>query len=91
MRQSIISRRSLVKTGLLTLAGSTFLRSSAVAQISVAAKEPIASLPKVDIAANRVIRQVAGLRPFRASGFVVRAEAFGDKTLIHTTAMAGAA
>jgi D-amino-acid oxidase len=70
-------------TGLLTLAGSTFLRSSAPAQISVAAREPIASLPKVDIAANRITRQVAGLRPFRPSGFVVRAEAFGDKTLIH--------
>jgi glycine/D-amino acid oxidase-like deaminating enzyme len=49
----------------------------------MAAREPISSFPKVDIAANRVIRQVAGLRPFRPSGFVVRAEEFGDKTLIH--------
>ena len=41
------------------------------------------SLPKVDIAENRIIKKVAGLRPFRRSGFVVRAESLGDKTVIH--------
>jgi glycine/D-amino acid oxidase-like deaminating enzyme len=30
-----------------------------------------------------VIRTVAGLRPYRASGFVVRAEALGNKRLVH--------
>ena len=32
---------------------------------------------------SRVIRTVAGLRPYRESGFVVRAEALGDKRLVH--------
>ena len=36
---------------------------------------------KVD--ASRVIRTVAGLRPYRRSGFVVRAEPLGDKRLVH--------
>jgi glycine/D-amino acid oxidase-like deaminating enzyme len=30
-----------------------------------------------------VIRTIAGLRPYRAAGFVVRAEALGDKRLVH--------
>jgi D-amino-acid oxidase len=40
-------------------------------------------LPRVDVAADRVIRTLVGLRPYRPSGFVVRAESFGDKTLVH--------
>jgi glycine/D-amino acid oxidase-like deaminating enzyme len=30
-----------------------------------------------------VIREVVGLRPFRPSGFVVRSDRFGDKTVVH--------
>jgi D-amino-acid oxidase len=30
-----------------------------------------------------VIRTVAGLRPFRASGFVIRADRFDDRTIVH--------
>ncbi len=37
----------------------------------------------VNVDAGRVIRTVAGLRPYRASGFVVRREALGDKALVH--------
>jgi glycine/D-amino acid oxidase-like deaminating enzyme len=40
-------------------------------------------LPSVNVAADRVIRTLAGLRPYRAQGFVVRAEALGDKRLVH--------
>ena len=40
-------------------------------------------LAPVNVDAGRVIRTVAGLRPYRESGFVVRAEALGDKRLIH--------
>ena len=32
---------------------------------------------------DRIIRQVVGLRPFRRSGFLVRAESQGEKLLIH--------
>jgi D-amino-acid oxidase len=41
------------------------------------------ALPKVLVDESRVIRTVAGLRPYRRSGFVVRAEPLGDKRLVH--------
>ncbi|HEY0622917.1 FAD-dependent oxidoreductase [Sphingomonas sp.] len=47
-------------------------------------------LPPVLVDEARVIRTVAGLRPYRASGFVVRAEPLGDKRLIHKYGHGGA-
>src|SRR5206468_6660062 len=32
---------------------------------------------------DRIIRTVVGLRPFRSSGFVVRTEKLGEKTVVH--------
>jgi glycine/D-amino acid oxidase-like deaminating enzyme len=40
-------------------------------------------LPPVDADPSRLIRAVAGLRPYRAAGFVVHAEDLGDKRLVH--------
>ena len=40
-------------------------------------------LAPVNVARNRVIREVVGLRPFRPAGFVVRAERIGQKLLVH--------
>jgi glycine/D-amino acid oxidase-like deaminating enzyme len=40
-------------------------------------------LAPVDVDPSRVIRTVAGLRPYRRSGFVVSAEPLGDKRLVH--------
>jgi glycine/D-amino acid oxidase-like deaminating enzyme len=40
-------------------------------------------LAAVRASEDRIIRQVVGLRPFRRSGFLVRAEAHDDKLLIH--------
>jgi len=40
-------------------------------------------LPRVLADESRVIRTVAGLRPYRRSGFVVRREVLGDKALVH--------
>ncbi len=40
-------------------------------------------LTPVDIDAARVIRTVVGLRPFRAAGFVLRAQSLGNKLLVH--------
>jgi glycine/D-amino acid oxidase-like deaminating enzyme len=39
---------------------------------------------------SRVIRTVAGLRPYRRSGFVVRAEQLGEKRLVHNYGHGGA-
>lgn len=38
---------------------------------------------RVKVARNRVIREVVGLRPYRPSGFVVDAQRFGNKLLVH--------
>jgi len=40
-------------------------------------------LHSVEVDQSLLIRTVAGLRPYRRSGFVVRAEALGDKRLVH--------
>jgi D-amino-acid oxidase len=40
-------------------------------------------LARVRVSEDRIIRTVVGLRPFRPSGFVVRAEKQGDKTIVH--------
>jgi D-amino-acid oxidase len=40
-------------------------------------------LAKVLVSPERVIRQVAGLRPFRRPGFNVSVESLGDKPIIH--------
>lgn len=44
----------------------------------------------VNVSADRVIRTTVGLRPFRPSGFVVRAEKLGDKVVVHNYGHGGA-
>ena len=67
-----------------------FLRTLSLASAGLAAGcaslRPVARrrrLPPVHVAANREIRTVVGLRPFRASGFCVRADRLGDKLVVH--------
>src|SRR5262249_19804741 len=40
-------------------------------------------LAPVHVSTDRVIRTVVGLRPYRRSGFVVRAESIEGKTIVH--------
>ena len=40
-------------------------------------------LPRVEVSPDRVIRTLAGLRPYRPSGFVVKAEKLGEKRVVH--------
>jgi D-amino-acid oxidase len=47
------------------------------------ASAPATAIAPVRIDAGRVIRTVVGLRPYRSSGFVLRAERFGSKVLVH--------
>jgi len=54
------------------------------------AATPTGCLPRVLVSPDRVIRTVAGLRPYRAAGFVVRAEALGDQRLVHNYGHGGA-
>jgi glycine/D-amino acid oxidase-like deaminating enzyme len=48
------------------------------------------ALAPVKVARNRVIREVVGLRPYRSQGFVVEAERFGNKLLVHNYGHGGA-
>src|SRR5437016_4389540 len=41
------------------------------------------ALPPVRVSPEREIRTIAGLRPYRPSGFVVRAERIGDRLVVH--------
>jgi len=47
-------------------------------------------MARVNVSPDRVIRMIAGLRPFRPAGFVVRAEKLDDKLLIHNYGHGGA-
>lgn len=73
-----------------TLPRRHFVAASAALTLSGCATtmaRPAASgttcLMPVKAAPDRVIRTVAGLRPYRPGGFVVRAEAMGTKRLVH--------
>ena len=71
-------------------AGSLLLPGCATTRATRRAAAPTGCLPPVLASPDRVIRTVAGLRPYRASGFVVRAEALGDKKLVHNYGHGGA-
>lgn len=47
------------------------------------ASTPTLCLPRVDASMDRVIRTVAGLRPYRDEGFVVREQRLGTTRVIH--------
>ena len=47
-------------------------------------------LAPVHVDSSRIIRTMAGLRPYRRSGFVVRAEPLGEKRLVHNYGHGGA-
>jgi len=73
-----------------------FLQTAAIAALSGCAGRPARTpgqthcLPPVRVSSERIIRTVAGLRPYRAEGFVVRAESMGDKRLVHNYGHGGA-
>lgn len=74
------SRRSVLQAlATLPLAGCV-ARPRARPQNFTPSGEP---LRRVQVSPDRVVRVVTGLRPFRPGGFVVRAEAFDDKLLVH--------
>ncbi|HEY2554268.1 MAG TPA: FAD-dependent oxidoreductase, partial [Candidatus Cybelea sp.] len=50
---------------------------------ALAAPPSSTTIAAVRIDANRIIRTIVGLRPYRSSGFVLRAESFGSKVLVH--------
>ncbi|HEV7661524.1 MAG TPA: FAD-dependent oxidoreductase [Allosphingosinicella sp.] len=79
-------RRAFLGSAAATLA----LPGCATMRTRAAAAAPTGCLPPVLVSPERVIRTVAGLRPYRAAGFVVRAEALGAKRLVHNYGHGGA-
>ena len=88
MNPTQLSRREALQRVAL-LAGGVALSSACARRVKPYVIDPVrpGSRPRhfapVNVSAERVIRTVVGLRPFRPSGFVVRAESLGDKLLVH--------
>jgi D-amino-acid oxidase len=68
-------------TGLSSLAGCATQRVRVQTPAAPARAQRV--FAKVKASPDRVIRTVVGLRPFRASGFVVKTAKLDDKTVIH--------
>ncbi|HBB98150.1 MAG TPA: FAD-dependent oxidoreductase [Blastocatellia bacterium] len=73
-----------------------FLRGAIAASALLAAQSRVLSLnyerrfAPVKVSRDRVIREVVGLRPYRAEGFVVDAERVGSKLIVHNYGHGGA-
>ncbi len=95
------SRRELLST-LAALGAGSRLRAASVGPIGAAPPKPpalklppvapvsIGRLKPVIVSPDRVIRTIVGLRPFRPSGFVVKAEQADEKTIVHNYGHGGA-
>jgi glycine/D-amino acid oxidase-like deaminating enzyme len=80
-----IPRRSFLRGALATGALVAATRANALALVN-----PQRRLAPVKVSRDRIIREVVGLRPYRAEGFVVAAERFGDKLFVHNYGHGGA-
>jgi glycine/D-amino acid oxidase-like deaminating enzyme len=75
------------------MSGAGALLLPGCATMETAGPKPVpvtGCLAPVDVSAARVIRHVVGLRPYRASGFVVRAEQVGASRVVHNYGHGGA-
>lgn len=71
-----LNRRELLKTASVVVLGAGV---GGCARTSTSSRR----FAKVKVSPERVIRTTVGLRPFRASGFLVRGERFDDRTVVH--------
>src|SRR5438552_19084883 len=86
-----VKRRDILKTaGAVTMAGWGAGCAARSKPIASAPRSPQRPLAPVNCSRERVIRTVAGLRPFRPSGFLVRTDTIERKTIIHNYGHGGA-
>ena len=79
-----LTRRDALRWGGSALLGAVAAPACAARQAPTGARAAAAPrLAPVDVAWNRIIRRVVGLRPFRPAGFVLRAERQGDQLVVH--------
>src|ERR1700682_5378736 len=88
-----MDRRTFLKTASIATAFS--LTGCARRALSTRTLPTVSNLNSCDlqpvrVSADREIRTTVGLRPFRPSGFVVRAEKLGDKLIVHNYGHGGA-
>jgi glycine/D-amino acid oxidase-like deaminating enzyme len=83
-------RRTLLKSGAMAAVGLGFGACSSRKAADVARRRPPVHLTPPDVSWDRIIRTTIGLRPHRPSGFVLRAEKIGDKTIVHNYGHGGA-
>jgi D-amino-acid oxidase len=86
--RGMIDRRELLKV--LALASASTLLSSCAKKLVKATAPGALCLSRVNVSSDRIIRSICGLRPYRRSGFVVRAERVGDTLLVHNYGHGGA-
>ena len=84
-----MNRRDILMTAASAMMAGTGCASRLKPVASVSPR-PQRRLVPVDCSRERVIRTVAGLRPFRPSGFLVRTDTIERKTIIHNYGHGGA-
>jgi D-amino-acid oxidase len=88
-RREFLGRSALAAIAGLT-SGCATRKTIAVTPPPVQSARPSVSLAVPRISWDRVIRTTVGLRPHRDSGFVLKAEQFDTKTVIHDYGFGGA-
>ncbi len=84
-----IERRGFLRGALATTALLMAMRAAPSSAFAAAFANDRRFAP-VKVARDRIIREVVGLRPYRAAGFVVTAERAGEKLLVHNYGHGGA-
>jgi D-amino-acid oxidase len=86
-----MNRRTLIRTGGLALVGAGIAGCRTTRPLSKGAprRAPLKLAP-VHVSFDRIVRTTVGLRPHRDGGFVLKAEKFGAKTVIHNYGHGGA-
>ena len=82
----VIGRRTFLQKSLSAtalLAASSWCPALAAPLSSLPSESDVRRFAPVDVSADRVIRTAVGLRPFRESGYLVKAEQLGRKLLVH--------
>ncbi|HEV2691184.1 MAG TPA: FAD-dependent oxidoreductase [Bryobacteraceae bacterium] len=82
-----MNRRQFLGAGSLALTSACSMRHASIQPPALNASGR--RWARVNVSNDRVIRTVVGLRPFRPSGFVVRAESVDGKTIVHNYGYGG--
>lgn len=91
LHERTVDRREMLRLAALGLLGTATAGCAGPgARIGVGLHRPARRLEPVRASWGRIIRTTVGLRPYRPSGFVLRAERFANKLLVHNYGHGGA-